>query len=161
MTHNDTLKRLRFALKLNDTKVLAILASVGLDISPFLLTAMMKKDSDAEFKDCSSRTLAAFLDGLIISLRGAQEGRPPVLLGEEDELSNNEILRKIRIALKLNDTDIIAIMALVDFRVSKSELSALFRKADHRNYKTCGDQFLRNFLSGLVAQRRPETNTDS
>lgn len=69
-------------------------------------------------------------------------------------MTNNDILKKLRVALKLKNTDIIEIMKLVDFRISESELGALFRKEDHPNYKDCGDQILRNFLNGLVIHMR-------
>lgn len=69
-------------------------------------------------------------------------------------MTNNDILKKLRIALKLRDEDIIEILKLVDFPVSKSELSALFRAEDHPNYKECGDQLLRNFLNGLIIYER-------
>lgn len=69
-------------------------------------------------------------------------------------MTNNDILKKLRIALKLRDEDIIEILKLVDFQISKSELSALFRTEDHPNYKECGDQILRNFLNGLIIYKR-------
>jgi uncharacterized protein YehS (DUF1456 family) len=69
-------------------------------------------------------------------------------------MSNNDIMKKLRVALHLRDDDIIAIMKLVDFKVSKAELGALFRKDDHPNFMPCGDQFLRNFLNGLVIHMR-------
>ncbi len=69
-------------------------------------------------------------------------------------LTNNDILKKLRIALELKDEDIIHILKLADFTVSKSELSALFRKDDHPNYVACGDQLLRNFLQGLIIYKR-------
>ena len=69
-------------------------------------------------------------------------------------LTNNDILKKLRVALAYKDDDIIEVMKLVDFEISKSELSALFRKEDHEKYKECGDQFLRNFLNGLVIKLR-------
>jgi uncharacterized protein YehS (DUF1456 family) len=69
-------------------------------------------------------------------------------------LSNNDILKKIRVALELRDEDVIKILKLVDFDISKSELNALYRKPDHPNYKECGDQLLRNFLNGLVIYKR-------
>jgi uncharacterized protein YehS (DUF1456 family) len=70
------------------------------------------------------------------------------------KLTNNDVLKKLRVALQLRDDDIIHIMSLVNFRVTKSELTALFRKEDHPNYMECGDQFLRNFLNGLVIYKR-------
>jgi len=69
-------------------------------------------------------------------------------------LTNNDVLKKLRVALKLRDDDIIKICALVDFKISKSELGALYRKEDHPKYMECGDQFLRNFLNGLVIHLR-------
>lgn len=65
-------------------------------------------------------------------------------------MTNNDIFKKLRVALMLKDTDIVKILDLVDFRISTSELSAFFRKEDHPKYVECGDQILRNFLNGLV-----------
>ncbi len=69
-------------------------------------------------------------------------------------LTNNDILKKLRVALKLRDEDIIDILKLVDFRVTKSELGAFFRKEDHPNYVPLQDQILRNFLNGLIIYKR-------
>ncbi len=69
-------------------------------------------------------------------------------------MTNNDILKKLRVALKLRDDDIVNILALVDFRISKSELGAFFRREDHPKYMACGDQILRNFLNGLVIHLR-------
>ena len=69
-------------------------------------------------------------------------------------MNNNDILKKLRIALELKDTDIIEILKLADFDISKAELSALFRKEGHANYKECGDQILRRFLNGLIIRNR-------
>jgi len=69
-------------------------------------------------------------------------------------LTNNDIFKKLRVAHKLRDNDIVDICKLVDFKVSKSELGAFFRKEDHPKYMECGDQILRNFLNGLVIHLR-------
>lgn len=69
-------------------------------------------------------------------------------------LTNNDILKKLRVALSFKDTDIIECLELVDFKIAKSELSAFFRNIDHPNYKECGDQVLRNFLNGLIIKNR-------
>jgi uncharacterized protein YehS (DUF1456 family) len=74
-------------------------------------------------------------------------------------MTNNDILKKLRVALQLRDEDIVHILKLADFNVSKSELGAIFRKEDHPNYMECGDQLLRNFLNGLIIYKRgPATN---
>lgn len=69
-------------------------------------------------------------------------------------MTNNDIFKKLRVALQLRDDEIVKILELVDFRISKSELGAFFRREDHPNYKECGDQILRNFLNGLVIHLR-------
>ncbi|WP_298427229.1 DUF1456 family protein [uncultured Kordia sp.] len=69
-------------------------------------------------------------------------------------LTNNDVFKKLRVALKLRDDEIVKILELVDFRISKSELGAFFRNEDHPKYKNCGDQILRNFLNGLVIHLR-------
>jgi uncharacterized protein YehS (DUF1456 family) len=69
-------------------------------------------------------------------------------------LTNNDIFKKLRVALKLRDDDIVKILELVDFRITKSELGAFFRTEDHPKYKNCGDQILRNFLNALVIHLR-------
>lgn len=69
-------------------------------------------------------------------------------------MTNNDIFKKLRVAHKLRDTDIVEILALVDFRITKTELSAFFRREDHPNYVECGDQILRNFLNALIIHLR-------
>lgn len=69
-------------------------------------------------------------------------------------LTNNDIFKKLRVAHKLRDTDIVAICKLVDFNVTKSELGAIFRNEAHEKYMECGDQMLRNFLNGLIIHLR-------
>ena len=77
-------------------------------------------------------------------------------------LTNNDIFKKLRVAHKLRDDDIVKILALVDFRISKSEINSFFRNENHAKYVECGDQILRNFLNGLIIHLRgplPKKNT--
>lgn len=69
-------------------------------------------------------------------------------------MTNNDVFKKLRVALRLRDDEIVEILKLADFKISKSELSAFFRKDDHPNYRECGDQILRNFLNGLILHLR-------
>ncbi|WP_027420072.1 DUF1456 family protein [Crocinitomix catalasitica] len=69
-------------------------------------------------------------------------------------MTNNDIFKKLRVALKITNTDIVNICKLVDFKVTESELGAFFRSEDHPKYRNCGDQILRNFLNGLVIHLR-------
>ncbi len=69
-------------------------------------------------------------------------------------LTNNDIMKKLRVAHKLRDEDIVKILALAKFNATKSEINALFRNEDHPKFMECGDQFLRNFLNGLIIHLR-------
>lgn len=69
-------------------------------------------------------------------------------------MNNNDIFKKLRVALQLRDDQIEDILKLVDFRMSKGEIGNFFRNADHPKYVECGDQVLRNFLNGLVIHLR-------
>ncbi|RYE11099.1 MAG: DUF1456 family protein [Sphingobacteriaceae bacterium] len=69
-------------------------------------------------------------------------------------MSNNDIMKKLRVAMKFTDDDIIKVLELANFRITKTEISAIFRKDDHPNFKPCGDQILRNFLNGLIIHQR-------
>lgn len=80
-------------------------------------------------------------------------------------MNNNDVLKKLRVALQLRDDQIVEILELVDFRISKGELGNFFRNEDHPKYMDCGDQVLRNFLNGLVLHLRgtkenPKNPTD-
>jgi uncharacterized protein YehS (DUF1456 family) len=69
-------------------------------------------------------------------------------------MSNNDIMKKLRVAMHFTDDDIIEVLKLANFRITKTELGAIFRKEDHPNFKPCGDQILRNFLNGLIIYKR-------
>ena len=69
-------------------------------------------------------------------------------------LTNNDILKKLRVALKMRDDDIVKVLSLVDFEITKSELGAFFRSVDHPKYMECHDQILRKFLNGLIIYKR-------
>lgn len=69
-------------------------------------------------------------------------------------MSNNDVMKKLRVALKLTDKDIVEILQLANFRITTTELGAIFRSEDHPNFKPCGDQILRNFLNGLIIYKR-------
>ncbi|RXR19447.1 DUF1456 family protein [Flavobacterium amnicola] len=69
-------------------------------------------------------------------------------------MNNNEIFKKLRVALQLRDDQIVEILELVNFRISKGEIGNIFRQEDHPKFMECGDQILRNFLNGLVIHLR-------
>ena len=150
MTNNDLLRRLRYALNLNGASIAEMCALAGYEIKPTDVLKLLKKEDEQGFVVCDDTVMEAVLDGLITSRRGPRDelsGAPPPAAGP---LTNNLILRKLRIALELNDADMLAIFSRAGVSISKPELSALFRAVGQRNYKECGDQLLRNFVRGLT-----------
>lgn len=146
MTNNDILRRLRYTFDLNDNQVIATFALAGLEVSRAEMSDWLKKDDDPDYKPIYDPQLAIFLTGFIILKRGKKEGEDPK---SEKKLNNNIVFRKLKIALSLKDEDIIEILELVDFRMSKHELSAFFRNPTQNQYRPCKDQVLRNFIHGL------------
>lgn len=115
------------------------------------LATWLAREEALEFVLCEDENLARFLNGLIIKNRGSKDGSIPE---PETFLNNNSVLRKLKIALSLQADDLIEILKLNEFTLSKHELSALFRRPDHKNYRECLDQVLRNFLDGMEKRYR-------
>jgi len=153
VTNNDILRRLRYAFDFDDKKMIALFAAADLKVTREQISNWLKKEEDPAYEACHDKLFATFLNGFINDKRGKKEGPQPE---PEKRLNNNIILRKLKIALNLKDDDMLAIMALAPFKMSKPELSALFRKQDHKHYRQCQDQILRNFLKGLQAKYRPD-----
>jgi len=149
------LRSIRYALDLSDAKVVEIIKLAERDIDQAAVTNLLKKEDEEGFVECGADVLVSFLDGLIIHRRGKMEPKPdqPVKKPER-RLTNNAILKKLRVAFELKEEDMHKVLELAGFSVSKPELSALFRAKGHSNYRTCGDQLLRNFLKGLVIRHR-------
>ncbi len=155
MKNNDILRRVRYIFDFNDNKMIALFALADCEVTREQVSGWLKKDDDPGYKSCSDVLLATFLNGLIVEKRGRRDGEQPV---PEKKLTNNIIFNKLKIALKLKGEDVLRILALADFRLGKHELSALFRKVDHKHYRECKDQILRNFLQGLQIELRGEVD---
>lgn len=151
MTNNDVLRRIRYTFNFDDSKMIDIFGLAGLEVTRAEISDWLKKDDDPDYKHCSDPQMAAFLNGLIIEKRGKKDGPQPE---PEKTLNNNIIFRKLRIALNLQAEDVIALVNNADFRISKHELSAFFRKPGHRHYRECKDQVLRYFLKGMQLKYR-------
>lgn len=151
MLNNDVLRSLRYTLNYSDSTVLEMLHHVDPELDLATLRSYLASEEEDSFAVMSDELLVGFLDNLIIALRGPSPNPAPAT---ELPLSNNTILKKLRVAFALHEADLMDILESVDFPVSKPELSALFRKAGHHNYRECGDQLLRYFLKGLTFQLR-------
>ncbi|MBA5761280.1 DUF1456 family protein [Vibrio sp. 404] len=155
MTNNDILRRVRYTFDLKDNEMVEIFSLAEFNATEEQVAAWLKKEEDDTFIKLSDTELAIFLNGFINLKRGKREGEQPK---PEDALNNNMVFQKLRIALNLKAEEILEILQLVDFRLSKHELSAFFRKPDNKHYRECKDQILRNFLLGVQRQLRPNDN---
>jgi len=174
MDNNDILIRLRYALDIRDTDMVEIFKLGGAELTVEEVRKMLIKskeryryndevddhhDEIEEKKEnikCKNSMLESFLNGFIIFKRGKQDPKPgqserAVL---KDENPNNMLLKKLKIALSLTSDDMLDILEKTGVIVTNGELSALFRKEGHKNYKECGDKYARNFLKGLAIKNR-------
>ena len=146
MNNNDILRRLRYTFDFNDSKMIELFAFADYEVTRAQVSDWLKKDTDPAFRKLNDKQLAIFLNGLINDKRGKKDGSQPE---PEQRLNNNIIFRKLKIALNLKAEDILDIYGLVEMRISKHEISAIFRNPNQNQYRACEDQFLRNFLKGL------------
>ena len=158
MTNNDILRRIRYTFDYSDSKMIAIFALADSEVSREQVCNWLKREGDVDYQDCSDPLFAAFLNGFINEKRGKKEGGQPA---PEQKLTNNIIFRKIKIALNLQAEEVLAILAQADMHLSKHELSALFRKPTHKNYRSCQDQVLRNFMQGVERRYRPDESIET
>ena len=153
MNNNDIIRKIRYIFDYNDSTMLKIFKSTGLEVSIEQLSNWLKKDEDEDFVGIYDKDLASFLNGFINEKRGKREGEQPK---PEKTLTNNIILRKLKIAMNLQSEDILNLLKLADIKFSKHELSAFFRKPSQKQFRMCKDQFLRNFLLGLQLKNRKD-----
>ena len=133
--------------------MVAIFVLVDTRVTVDQISSWLKKEEDQGFSNCHDIQLAQFLNGLIIEKRGRKDGPLPTA---EKRLNNNLILTKLKIALNLKAEEIVELLASVDTRIGKAELSAFFRKPDHKHFRECKDQFLRNFLQAVQLSYRKD-----
>lgn len=151
MNNNDVLRRIRYTFNYDDAKMIALFELGGARVSREDVAGWLKKSDDPDYRKCGDEQLATFLNGLIVEKRGKKDGPQPE---PEKQLTNNIILRKLKIALDLQADDVQALIKKPDFSLSNHELSAFFRKPGHKHYRECKDQVLRYFLGGMQNRYR-------
>ncbi len=144
---NEILYRIKKALNLTNEEMLEAYRLEDYTMETSRLESLLKRRLDKGFEHCSYEELGVFLDGLVSLKRGPS----PKKANEEEaiELTNNLILKKLRIALELKEAEMEIIFGLADVELSKQQMASLFRKAGHKNFKECSDELLMAFLEGL------------
>lgn len=146
LSTNEILYRIKKALNLSEEEILKAYELEGYEMQASHLDALLKRRQDKNFQLCSYEELGVFLDGLVTLKRGPS---PKKNTNEDVELTNNLILKKLRIALELKEAETEIIFGLADVTLTKQQLASLFRKESHKNFKKCSDELLMAFLEGL------------
>ncbi|MBN1970908.1 MAG: DUF1456 family protein [Candidatus Delongbacteria bacterium] len=155
MDNGDIFRRLRYILDLDDSSIVETFRSGGLEVEWSKIYSWLKKDDDPAYTKMHDKNLAHFLNGIIISKRGKKDDQPMIA---EKKLDNNLIIKKLKIAFNLKSEDIVKLLDLTNLIVSENEVTAFFRRKDHKHYRECKDQFLRAFLKGLQINLRGESS---
>ena len=156
MDNNEILARLQTIFGYDTAKLIAVFALAEHEVTTEQVNAWLSDayEEDSDYVDLEDTELAIFLNGLITERRGKKDGPQPK---PEDYLTNNIILKKLRIAFDLKAEDILEILELEEMPVSKYELSAFFRREDHKNYRNCKNNIFRAFLDGVHKRHNPDS----
>ncbi len=167
MDNNEFNRRIRYALRLDDAETVRLIQMGGQWVSLEQAASFRCKDDEPDFLACPDDVLLALLDGLVLDRRGpppertttpdaskTNAGTRQEAVGTVPAVNNNLVLKQLRIALALRSDDIYTLMVAGGGKVGKTEVGAFFRSPEARNYRRCGDQAVRWFLSGLAAQRK-------
>ncbi|WP_138431346.1 DUF1456 family protein [Fodinibius saliphilus] len=155
MRNDDVIQSIRYMLDIDDHEITKILKLRGYKPERGEVAAIFETQDLPEGEkgpDCSHELMGHFLDGLIYYKRGKSDKHPPRPI--KTPITNNIVLKKLRVAFKLREEDMHDVLEEGGFSISKPEMSALFRREGHENYRECGDQILRYFLKGLTERFR-------
>jgi len=142
---NKILKKIQSILDIDSKEMHSIFELNGFKVPQKRVDGYLSDPDSKEFLDCGYEAFGEFLDGLIVYKRGELRSSGT----NQISLSNNLILKKLRVAFELKESDIFEIFKLVDIDITKGELSSLFRSEDHKKFRYCPDSILTLFLDGL------------
>lgn len=149
MNTNAILRKINQALNLDIPALQTIFARVDIDLTEKEITNLLKTDYEPRFEILPEYVLALFLNGYIEHRRGKKADQEPEVINKAAKISNNDVLKKLRIAHNLHDQQVRDALKLVTIELTKSDLSALFRKPGHPQFKVCDDELVLDFIEGL------------
>ncbi|CAA6801615.1 MAG: Unknown protein [uncultured Sulfurovum sp.] len=147
MQTNDILFKLKTALSLENEQIIEAYKLADFEMTEERLANIMKRRQDKGFEEATFEELGVFLDGLVLLKRGPSDK----VANEDDvvELTNNLILKKVRVAMELKEPELVILFALAEVTLTKRQIGSLFRKEGTKNFKACSDELLNAFLEGL------------
>lgn len=149
MRTNDIFRKLVQCLPLTVEQVQAIFAVADIDLSDKEVANLLKTDYQPGFEAMPEYILVIFMNNLIDQKRGRKADAQPEIVEKHHKISNNDVLKKLRIAFNLHEQQVRDALKLVTIELTKSDLSALFRKPGHVHYKACDDGLVLDFIEGL------------
>jgi len=69
-------------------------------------------------------------------------------------MTNNDIIRRIRYTFDLNDTKMIELFGLADYKVTRAQISDWLKKDDDPAYQELLDFQMAIFLNGFIIEKR-------
>lgn len=156
MRTNDIFRKLTQALGLNTAQIQTLFALADIDLSDKDVANLLKTDYQPGFTAMPEYILIIFLNNLIEQQRGKKADAEVEVIEKHAKISNNDVLKKLRVAFVLHEQDLRDALKLVTIELTKSDLAALFRKAGHEHYKACDDELVLDFIEGigLLLQQR-------
>lgn len=153
MDNNDVLRRVRYIFDINDSKMIELFGLANHKVKRSEVSDWLKREDEPTYQKMSDNKLALFLNGLIIDKRGQKDDSQLIA---EQQINNNIVFRKLKIALNLKTDEILDLFKSIKKSISAHELSAFLRNPKQGKYRPCNDQYLRNFLNSLLEKYRPE-----
>jgi len=147
MQINDILFKLKTALSIDNENMIKAYALADYEMTEERLGHILKRRQDKDYEEATYEELGVFLDGLVLLKRG-----PSDKVANDDEavaLTNNLILKKVRVAMELKEAELVILFALGEATLTKRQIGSLFRKEGGKNFKECSDELLMAFLEGL------------
>lgn len=154
MTNNSALQKIQYALRLTHEDLERIFKLIGFEITEAQIKGYFMDQKHEDFLPCPPIALSAFLEGLILEKRGVNEKSPTPPVPSNTPLNNNDIFKKLRVAMDFHGEDIAVVLDRANATVHPHDLSAYFRKDGHKHYKNCPDAILESFLLGIRLCRR-------
>jgi len=148
MQINDILFKIKTALSLSNSEIIEAYKWADFTMSEERVSNIVKRHQDKGYEEATYEELGLFLDGLVVLKRG--ENSKKVESDEVVELTNNLILKKLRVAMNLKESELVIIFALAEVTLTKRQIGSLFRKEGGKNFKACSDELLMAFIEGLL-----------
>ncbi len=149
MRTNDIFRKITQSLTLGNLQIQQLFALSAIDLNDKEIANLLKTDYQPGFEPMPDYVLLIFLNNLIEQQRGKKNDAEQEVIEKHAKISNNDVLKKLRIAYNLHEQHVRDALKLATIELTKSDLAALFRKPGHVHFKACDDELVLDFIEGL------------